>query len=91
MSDAEQTTKHARLKPLRGEMSEVLLPGSSIFHLPNVLGQAHTLLVDERTTVTGARQDGWPGKGCTARAGAEGARDLSETHPEQLHIPLRHF
>lgn len=86
MNDATQTMKHIRLNPLHGEVSEVLLQvlgyRLSIFCLSDMLACAHT---------SGARQDGWPGKGCTAQAGAEGARDLSETHPQQLHILLRHF
>lgn len=82
MSDVTQAMKHARLNPLRGEVLEVLLQvlgyRPSIFHSSDVLARAHT---------SGARQDGWPSKGCTARSGAEGTQDLSETHPERLHHP----
>lgn len=79
MSHATRTMKHARLKTTARGGIGGLATGSSIFHLPNVLGCARTLLMDVRTTAVGARQDGWPAEGCTARGeGAKGARDLSE-------------
>lgn len=79
MSHATRTMKHARLKTTARGGIGGLATGSSIFHLPNVLGCARTLLMDVRTTAVGAGQDGWPAEGCTARGeGAKGARDLSE-------------
>lgn len=76
-SDATRTMKHARLKTTARGGIGGLATRSSIFHLPNVLGRARTLLMGERTTVVGV-MGGQPKVAPPGGEGAEGARDLSE-------------